>query len=130
MSIWPPCGGTWLPVRRIGHGSGRMCKRPGRGSPSVIQECLVTLPERRNRIPTASVTGSSLRPGVAGTVVIAANFNTADGNYQGPTTEVGSGTFTATSGQVDAHLIVLPSGVPIMGVGAVADFEDGVPSVN
>ena len=53
---------------------------------SVAQECQIALPPRRNRIPAVSVTVTSQRPGVAAQVTIAANFNSPDGSYQGPTT--------------------------------------------
>jgi hypothetical protein len=93
---------------------------------SVAQECLIALPARNNRIPEVSVTVTSDRPGVAAQVTIGANFNSPDGNYQGPTTTVGQGQFTATSSEVQTRFILLPSGFPLLGVGAVADFADGV----
>ena len=96
---------------------------------SVAQECLIALPPRLNRIPEVSVTVTSQRPGVAAQVSIAANFNTPDGSYQGPTTAVGHGQFTDTSSQVHARFILLPSGFPVLGVGAVADYADGVHGV-
>jgi len=95
---------------------------------AVTQECLIALPPRRNRIPLVSVTVTSNRPGIAGQVVIAANFNSVDGNYQGPTTVVGQGQFTATNSQLHARFVLLPSGFPVLGVGAVVDFADGVHS--
>jgi hypothetical protein len=95
----------------------------------VAQECLTALPSRRNGIPEVSVTITSQRPGVAAQVTIAANFNTPDGSYQGPTTTVGHGQFTSSSSGVHARFIVLPSGFPVLGVGAVADYADGVHSV-
>ena len=64
---------------------------------SVAQECQIVLPPRRNRIPAVSVTVTSQRPGVAAQVTIAANFNTPDSSYQGPTTTLGQGQFTETS---------------------------------
>ncbi len=93
---------------------------------SVTQECLIALPARRSRIPEVSVTVTSQRPGIAGQVTIAANFNSPDGSYQGPTTVVGQGQFTATDAQVHTRFILLPSGFPVLGVGAVADYADGV----
>jgi hypothetical protein len=36
------------------------------------------------------------RPGVAARVTIVANLNSPDGSYQGPTTIVGQGQFSAT----------------------------------
>jgi hypothetical protein len=93
---------------------------------AVTQECLIALPPRRNRVPLVSVTVTSNRPGVAGQVIIAANFNSVDGSYQGPTTTVGQGQFTATNSQIHTRFVLLPSGFPVLGVGAVADFADGV----
>ena len=63
---------------------------------SVTQECQIALPPQNNRIPAVSVTVTSQRPGMAAQVIIAANFNSVDGSYQGPTTKVGQGQFTAT----------------------------------
>jgi hypothetical protein len=90
---------------------------------------LIALPPRRSRIPEVSVTISSNRPGVAAQVSIAANFNSLDGSYQGPTTMVGTGQFTTTNSQVTSRFILLPSGFPLVGVGAVADWADGEHSV-
>jgi hypothetical protein len=73
------------------------------------------------------VTVTSHRPGVAAQVTIGANFNTADGSDQDPTTMVGHGQFTATSSHVHAGFIVLPSGWPVLGVGAEATWADGAP---
>lgn len=66
---------------------------------------------------------------MAAQVTIATNFNTPDGSYQGPTTRVGQGQFTATDSLVQARFILLPSGFPVLGVGAVADWADGTQSV-
>lgn len=96
---------------------------------SVTQECQIALPPRSNLIPAVSVTVTSKRPGVAAQVIIAANFNSPDGSYQGPTTTVGQGQFTAASSDVQARFILLPSGFPVLGVGAVADWADGAHSV-
>jgi hypothetical protein len=95
---------------------------------SVTQECQIALPPQNNRIPAVSVTVTSQRPGMAAQVSIAANFNTPDGNYQGPTTRVGQGQFTATDSLVQARFILLPSGFPLLGVGAFADWADGTQS--
>jgi hypothetical protein len=92
---------------------------------SVTQECLIALPPRRSRIPLVSVTVTSNRVGVAGQVTIGANFNSQDGSYQGPTTTVGQGQFTATSSEVHVRFVLLPSGFPVVGVGAVVDYADG-----
>ena len=51
-----------------------------------------------------------------------------DGSYQGPTTKVGQGQFTATDSVVQARFILLPSGFPVLGVGAFADWADGTQS--
>jgi hypothetical protein len=95
---------------------------------SVTQECQIALPPQNNRIPAVSVTVTSQRPGMAAQVTIAANFNTPDGSYQGPTTRVGQGQFTATDSLVQARFILLPSGFPLLGVGAFADWADGTQS--
>ena len=95
---------------------------------SVAQECLIALPPRRNRIPLVTVTITSQRPGMEAQVTIAANFNSADGSYQGPTTAVGHGQFTATNALVQTRFVLLPSGFPVLGVGAVADWADGTHS--
>ncbi|MFZ1896331.1 MAG: hypothetical protein WAU59_20010, partial [Rhodoplanes sp.] len=95
---------------------------------SVTQECQIALPPQNNRIPAVSVTVTSQRPGMAAQVIIAANFNSVDGSYQGPTTKVGQGQFTATDSLVQARFIVLPSGFPVLGVGAFADWADGTQS--
>ena len=74
------------------------------------------------------MTVTSHRPGVAAQVTIGANLNSPDGSYQGPTTTVGTGQFTATSSQVQAGFVVLPAaGWPVLGVGAEAIWEDGAP---
>ena len=90
----------------------------------VSQECQVALPSG-NRIPEIGVTITSNRPGVAAQVIVGANLNSPDGSYQGPTTTVGQGQFTAASSQVSAGFIVLPSGWPVLGVGAQATWADG-----
>jgi hypothetical protein len=95
---------------------------------SVTQECQTALPLQRFSADEVSVTVTSERPGVAAQVLIAANFNSPDGSYQGPTTMVGQGQFTATDSQVEARFVVLPAaGWPVLGVGAVATWEDGAP---
>ena len=74
------------------------------------------------------MTVTSNRPGVAAQVLIGANLNSPDGSYQGPTTGVGQGQFTATDSQVNARFVVLPAaGWPVLGVGAMATWEDGAP---
>jgi hypothetical protein len=74
------------------------------------------------------LTIASNRPGVAAEVTIAANLNSPDGSYQGPTTRVGQGQFTVTTSQVHAGFVVLPSGWPVLGVGAEATWADGAPN--
>lgn len=96
---------------------------------SVTQECLVALPPRTSRVPVVSVTIASQRPGITAHVSIGANFNSPDGSYQGPTTMVGQGQFTETSSEVRTRFVLMPSGFPVLGVGAVADYADGVHSV-
>ena len=93
---------------------------------AVAQECLIALPPRQSLIPEVSVTVTSLRPGVAAQVTIGANFNSSDGIYQGPTTIVGQGQFNDTGSEVHARFVLLPAGFAVLGVGAVADFADGV----
>ena len=93
---------------------------------AITQECQIALPWG-TRVPEVGVTITSNRPGVAAQVTIAANLNNASGSYQGPTTVVGQGEFTATSAQVVARFVVLPSGWPVLGVGAVAEWADGAP---
>ena len=74
------------------------------------------------------MTVTSQRPGVAAQVLIGANFNSQDGSYQGSTTTVGQGQFTASGSDVEARFVVLPAaGWPVLGVGAVATWEDGAP---
>ncbi len=91
---------------------------------SVSQECQVALPSA-DRVPEVSVTVTSNRPGVAAQVTIAANLNSPDGSYQGPTKDVGQGQFTASSATVQIGFVVLPSGFPVLGVGAEALWADG-----
>ena len=86
---------------------------------NVMQDCRIALPSG-NRFPAVSVMVASNRPGVAAQVSVAANLNSPDGSYQGPTTVVGQGQFTATASSVLANFIVLPSGWPVLGVGAEA----------
>ena len=95
---------------------------------NVVQQCVVVLPPRAAMSPVVDVTVASLRPGIAGAVSIGANFNSLDGSYQGPTTNVGQGNFTATNSEIHARFILLPSGFPVVGVGAVVDYADGVHS--
>lgn len=122
-------GAMWRSMRRNPAeaprpGAQLQTEGPGIGI-SVIQECLVALPPRISRIPEVSVTITSNRPGLAAQVSVGANFNTPDGSYQGPTTIVGTGQFTATISQINVRFIVLPSGFPVLGIGAAADWEDG-----
>jgi hypothetical protein len=93
---------------------------------SVAQECQVALPAA-NLVPEVSVTVTSNRPGVDAQVTIAANLNSPDGSYQGPTKIVGQGQFTSTSSQVHAGFVALPSGWPVLGIGAEAIWADGTP---
>jgi hypothetical protein len=94
----------------------------------VTQQCQVALPVSGFSPDEVTVTVTSHRPGVAAQVTIGANLNSPDGSYQGPTTTVGNGQFTATSSQVHAGFVVLPAaGWPILGVGAEAIWEDGAP---
>ena len=95
---------------------------------SVTQQCQVALPVSSFSPDEVTVIVTSHRPGVAAQVTIGANLNSPDGSYQGPTTAVGKGQFTASSSQVHTGFVVLPAaGWPILGVGAEATWEDGAP---
>lgn len=94
---------------------------------SVTQQCQPSLPLVRFTPDEVTVTITSHRPGVAAQVTIGANLNSPDGSYQGPTTTVGHGQFTSASSHVDAGFVVLPSGWPVLGVGAAATWADGAP---
>jgi hypothetical protein len=94
---------------------------------NVTQQCQVALPLAGFAPNEVTVTITSHRPGVAAQVSIGANLNSPDGSYQGPTTTVGHGQFTATRSRVRAGFVVLPSGWPVLGVGAEAVWEDGAP---
>ena len=61
-------------------------------------------------------------------MTVGANLNSPDGSYQGPTTTVGHGEFTATSSQVVVHFVVLPwTGFPVLGFDAQVDWADRAP---
>jgi hypothetical protein len=121
--------GIWRDMRSDAPRVGAHVETAGPGiTISVAQECQTVLPPRSYQIPEVTVTVTSQRPGVAGQVTIGANFNTLNASYQGPTTAVGQGQFTATNSQVHARFILLPSGFPVLGVGAAADYADGVHS--
>jgi hypothetical protein len=95
---------------------------------AVTPQCQATLPLAGFTVDEVTVTVTSHRPGVAAQVSIGANLNSLDGSYQGPTTTVGHGQFTAaTRSRVRAGFAVLPSGWPVLGVGAEAVWEDGAP---
>jgi hypothetical protein len=97
---------------------------------SVAQQCQVALPlASASPVDEVSVTVTSHRPGVAAQVSIGANLNSPDGSYQGPTTTVGQGQFTATGSQVHTGFVVLrAAGWPVLGVGAEATWADGAPA--
>jgi len=93
---------------------------------TVTQQCQVALPLSDSRADEVTVTVTSQRPGVAAQVSVGANLNSPDGSYQGPTTTVGQGQFTATDSEVQAGFVVLPAaGWPVLGVGADATWADG-----
>lgn len=100
---------------------------------SVTQQCQVVLPSSDLIADEVTVTVTSLRPGVAAQVSIFANFNNLGGSYQGPSTEVGRGDFTATRPQADTAFVVLPGmGGTIgwdafLGIAAEATWADGAP---
>jgi hypothetical protein len=93
---------------------------------TIVQDCRLALPSA-NRVPAVTVTIASNRPGMAAQVTVSANLNSPDGSYQGPTKIVGQGQFTATNSTVQANFVVLPSGWPVLGVGAEATWTDGTP---
>ena len=93
---------------------------------TVMQQCQVALPVPSLKADEVTVTVTSHRPGVAAQVTVGANLNSADGNYQGPTTTVGQGQFTVTDSQVHVGFVVLPTDPwPVLGVGAEAIWADG-----
>ena len=93
---------------------------------TVTQQCQVALPLSGSRADEVTVTVTSQRPGVAAQVSVGANLNSPDGSYQGPTTTVGQGQFTATDSVVQVGFVVLPAaGWPVLGVGADATWADG-----
>ncbi len=93
---------------------------------TVAQQCQVALPVPSLKADEVTVTVTSHRPGVAAQVTVGANLNSADGSYQGPTTTVGQGQFTATDSQVRVGFVVLPTDPwPVLGVGAEATWADG-----
>jgi hypothetical protein len=95
---------------------------------TVAQQCQVALPQFVIAPDEISVTVTSGRPGVAGQVSVSANLNSLDGTYQGPTSAVGQGQFTATSSEVQVGFVVVPTaGLPYVGVGAEVTWADGAP---
>ena len=93
---------------------------------TVAQQCQVALPVPSLKADEVTVTVTSQRPGIAAQVTVGANLNSTNGNYQGPTTTVGQGQFTATGSQVSAAFVVLPTDPwPVLGVGAEATWADG-----
>ena len=101
---------------------------PGEGiTTAVAQQCQLALPSAQFVADAVTVTVTSGRPGVAAEVKIYANFNSVDGSYQGPTSLVGQGQFTATGAQVQTGFVVMPSMWPVLGVGAQAVWQDGAP---
>ena len=91
----------------------------------LAQQCQTAIPLPGLVADEVTVTVTSGRPGQAGQVTVGANFNSPDGSYQGPTTTVGHGQFTATSSQTTVSFVVLPANWPLLGVGAEAVWEDG-----
>ena len=93
---------------------------------TVTQQCQRTVPLSTFRADEVTVTVTSQRPGSAAQVSVGANLNSPDGSYQGPTTTVGQGQFTATDSEVQVGFVVLPAaGWPVLGVGADATWADG-----
>lgn len=119
--------GVWRSRRADAPGAGAQLQTSGEEiTIGITQQCQVALPSG-NMIPEINVTVTSNRPGILAQVTIAANLNSPDGSYQGPTTTVGHGQFTATSDNVRAGFVALPSGWPVLGVGAEATWADGAP---
>lgn len=94
----------------------------------IAQQCQVALPLAALVGDEVTATVTSHRPGVAAQVTVGANLNSPDGSYQGPTTTVGHGQFTTTKPHVHVSFVVMPSGWPVLGVGAEAIWEDGAPN--
>ena len=96
---------------------------------AVTQQCQVALPTSGLSADEVTVTVISHRPVVAAQVSVGANLNSTDGSYQGPTTTVGQGQFTATTAHAETRFVVLPAaGWPVLGVGAEAMWADGTPT--
>jgi hypothetical protein len=104
----------------VGACKAMLTRTPSSSRPPVTRSRSCARPGNRRASPAE-------REGVAAQVSIGANFNSPDGSYQGPTTPVGQGQFIATSSHVHAGFVVLPSGWPVLGVGAEATWEDGAP---
>ena len=121
--------GMWRSTRAEAPHPGAHQQVAGEGiTIAVTQQCQTTLPLAGFTADEVTVTVTSHRPGVAAQVSIGANLNSPDGSYQGPTTTVGHGQFTAAArSRVRASFAVLPSGWPVLGVGAEAIWEDGAP---
>jgi hypothetical protein len=121
--------GMWRSTRAEAPHPGAHQQVAGEGiTIAVTQQCQATLPLAGFTADEVTVTVTSHRPGVAAQVSIGANLNSPDGSYQGPTTTVGHGQFTtAARSRVRAGFAVLPSGWPVLGVGAEAIWEDGAP---
>jgi|SRR5271166_462745 len=95
---------------------------------NITQECVVALPRANYSPDLVTVTVNSFRPGVAGHVTVGANLNSRDFSYQGPTTTVGHGEFTAMTSQIVVRFVVLPwAGFPVLGFDAQVDWADGAP---
>jgi hypothetical protein len=96
---------------------------------SFTQSCVTPIPLRHGYVADqVNVVVMSDRPGQPGQVIIAANLNSQDLSYQGPTWTVGEGEFTATTAQLQASFVLLPTGgLPVLGVGAQATWQDGTP---
>jgi hypothetical protein len=123
---------VWRTLRRYPADTpraGAHLETAGPGIPTTItQECVVALPRATYSPDLVTITVTSLRPGIAGHVTVGANLNSPDGSYQGPTTTVGHGEFTATTSQVVVRFVVLPwAGFPVLGFDAQVDWADGAP---
>jgi hypothetical protein len=95
---------------------------------SVSQFCEAPVPlVHRFVADHVTVTVTSNRPGQPGQVVMGGNFNSAGGNYQGPTWPIGEGQFTSTTSQVQASFVLIPIRWPYLGVYAQVTWQDGTP---
>jgi hypothetical protein len=94
------------------------------GSNTGVPDCAAP---RTSRIPEVNVTVTSQCPGVSAQVIVSANFNTPDGSYQVPRL-LSEAASSPPLSRKSRSVSPLPSGFPVLGVGAVADWADGAHS--